>query len=69
MYVKDSDETKATKAHCGTMAARYFSKQGIPIFGHEDGKTVFLNTKKFEAVYKNAPIWVKFGVSIKITIL
>jgi len=65
MYVKNSGDVNAKKAHCGKVAAKYFSGNGLPVFGKEDGKTIFLNTKKFEVLYKIAPLWVKLGVSIK----
>lgn len=60
MYVKNSEQVDIEKFYCGVVVAEYLIyKCGIPLFGKESGKFVFVMTDKFKEEWKNAPLYIK----------
>ena len=59
MFVRNSSSVDVTKYFCGDNLANHLQSIGIPLFGREGGKNVFVVTESFKLALKNTPIYLK----------
>ena len=59
MFVRNSVSVDVKKYYCGDSLAQHLQSIGIPVFGREGGRNVFVVTESFKMALKNTPIYLK----------
>lgn len=60
MFVRNSKSVDVDKYFCGDALSNHLQSIGIPLFGREDGRNVFVVTNSFKSALKTTPIYLKF---------